>query len=285
MRRIFVLTVIIYLIISIAFVKAQSNSNLYPSLNHQETEAKNKSTVYTLVWSDEFNDSPIDTTVWNFWEGTAYNNELQYYTDRSENIFIEDGKLHITAQKENYEEMNYTSARISTDSTSIGWMHGRFEANIKMPNGKGFWPAFWLMPIRDIGWPRGGEIDIMEFRGNETNTTTGAIHFYRNGCDGSSSECRQYLTDSITLPETDLSENFHLYALEWTKEELIWYLDDIEFQRIKLRDVKAEYNPFSTPFYIILNLAVGGNFLENPDETTPFPQSLIVDYVRVYQKN
>jgi beta-glucanase (GH16 family) len=141
------------------------------------------------------------------------------------------------------------------------------------------------MPIREIGWPRGGEIDIMEFRGNEPNTTTGAIHFYREGCEGSSVECRKYITDSITQADTNLTEEFHVYALEWTEEELVWYLDNTEFMRIKLNDVKAEYNPFSTPFYIILNLAVGGDFLDNPDESTPFPQSLVVDYVRVYQKD
>jgi len=287
MRRIFNLSVIISFIIATASVQAQSDSSLYPSLNQEKTETRteNTSTEYSLVWSDEFTESQIDTSVWNFWEGTAYNNELQYYTDRPENIFIDDGKLHIRAQKEDYGGMNYTSARISTDSTSIGWKYGRFEAKIKMPDGKGYWPAFWLMPIREIGWPRGGEIDIMEFRGNEPNTTTGAIHFYREGCEGSSVECRKYITDSITQADTNLTEEFHVYALEWTEEELVWYLDNTEFMKIKLNDVKAEYNPFSTPFYIILNLAVGGDFLDNPDESTPFPQSLVVDYVRVYQKD
>lgn len=238
---------------------------------------------YKLVWSDEFNGDSLDTDTWKFWEGTAYNNELQYYTPRSKNAHIKDGKLFLEAHRENYMDREFTSARISTDSTHIGWEQGRFEARLKMPEGKGFWPAFWLMPINNLGWPRSGEIDIMEYRGNEPYTTSGAIHFWREGCEGNSVECRKFLVEEFTQ-ENKLSEEFHTYALEWTDEELIWYLDDLEFQRIPFNEVKAEYNPFTGPFYIILNLAVGGDFLPNPDEATKFPQAFIVDYVRVYQK-
>lgn len=238
---------------------------------------------YQLAWSEEFETENIDTTVWKFWEGTAYNNELQYYTGRDKNAFIEDGKLHLQAHKEQYEGRNYTSARISTDSTKIGWEQGRFEARIKMPEGKGFWPAFWLMPIREIGWPRGGEIDIMEYRGNEPYTTTGAVHFWQQNCEGNPVECRKYYTDSLTTTGNKLSEEFNIYALEWTDEKLEWYLNNEKYQTIYFDDIHAEYDPFTGPFYIILNLAVGGDFLPNPDETTPFPQPLIVDYVRVYQ--
>lgn len=239
---------------------------------------------YELVWSDEFNEDSLDTDTWNFWEGTAYNNELQYYTPRSKNAYIKNGKLYLEAHKENYMGREYTSARISTDSTSIGWKQGRFEARLKMPEGKGFWPAFWLMPIRDIGWPKGGEIDIMEYRGNEPYTTSGAIHFWRGGCDGETLECRKFLVDEFTTGTDKLSDEFHTYALEWTEEELVWYFEDKAYQRIRFEDIETEFNPFSTPYYIILNLAVGGDFLPNPDESTEFPQSYIVDYVRVYQK-
>lgn len=238
---------------------------------------------YKLVWSDEFNGDSLDTDTWKFWEGTAYNNELQYYTPRSKNAYIKDGKLFLEAHRENYRGREFTSARISTDSTHIGWEQGRFEARLKMPKGKGFWPAFWLMPINNLGWPRSGEIDIMEYRGNEPYTTSGAIHFWREGCEGNSVECRKFLVEEFTQ-ENKLSESFHTYALEWTDEELIWYLDNLEFQRITFDEVEAEYNPFTGPFYIILNLAVGGDFLPNPDESTEFPQAFVVDYVRVYQK-
>lgn len=239
---------------------------------------------YELVWSDEFNGDSLDTDTWNFWEGPAYNNELQYYTPQSKNAYIEDGKLYLEAHRENYRGMEYTSARISTDSTKIGWKYGRFEARLKMPEGKGFWPAFWLMPIRDIGWPKGGEIDIMEFRGNEPFTTSGAIHFWRSECEGATLECRKFLTDEFTTDGSKLSQEFHTYALEWTQEELIWYFEDEIYQRIRLEDIETEFNPFSTPFYIILNLAVGGDFLPNPDKSTEFPQAFVIDYVRVYQK-
>ena len=239
---------------------------------------------YELVWNDEFSGNSIDTDTWRFWEGPAYNEELQYYTSRSKNAYVENGKLHLVAHREIFNGYEYTSARISTDSTRIGWKYGRFEARIKMPEGNGFWPAFWLMPIRDDGWPRGGEIDIMEYRGNEPYKTTGAIHFWVNGCEGNPVECRTYFTDSVTISDNKLSEEFHVYSLEWDEEGFTWYLDDYEFMNIPYSVIDAQFEPFSTPFYIILNLAVGGNFLPNPDETTPFPQQLIVDYVRVFQR-
>lgn len=242
-----------------------------------------RSQNYELVWSDEFNGDSLDTDTWNFWIGTAYNNELQYYTSRSKNAYIEDGKLHLMAFKENHMGREYTSARISTDSTSIGWKQGRFEARLKMPEGKGFWPAFWLMPIRDINWPKGGEIDIMEYRGNEPYTASGAIHFWRGGCKEDTMECRKFLTEEFTTDGDKLSEKFYTYALEWTDQELIWYFEDKIYQRIYYKDLDTEFNPFSTPFYIILNLAVGGDFLPNPDESTEFPQAFEIDYVRVYQ--
>lgn len=239
---------------------------------------------YKLVWSDEFDGESIDTETWNFWEGTAYNNELQYYTARNKNAYISDGRLYLEAHKENYADSKYTSVRISTDSTSIGWEKGRFEARIKMPEGNGFWPAFWLMPVRQIGWPKGGEIDIMEFRGNEPYTTSGAIHFWMEECEGNSGECRKFFVEEYTTQGKKLSEDFHTYALEWTDQELIWYFEGHEFQRIRFDEIEADFDPFTGSFYIILNLAVGGDFLPNPDESTTFPQAMVVDYVRVYQK-
>lgn len=265
-----------------ACTSSAPSTNAQSQENNEGEETVNQE--YKLVWSDEFDDDEIDSDTWNFWTGPAYNNELQYYTSRPENVFVEDGFLHLTAHNEPMNGHEYTSARISTDSTKIGWKEGRFEARIKMPAGKGFWPAFWLMPIRDIGWPRGGEIDIMEFRGNEPNSASGAIHYWREGCEGNPVECRKYNTESFTFENQNLSEDFHIYALEWTNNQMTWYVDDNEFMQISLKQLNTQYNPFSSFFYIILNLAVGGDFLPNPDETTEFSQSLVVDYVKVYQK-
>lgn len=238
---------------------------------------------YDLVWSDEFEGTDLDFNIWKPWIGPAYNNELQYYTDRKENIFLQDGKLHLQAQRENYNGYRYTSARISTDSTRVGWKKGRFEARMKMPEGVGFWPAFWLMPINEPGWPKGGEIDIMEHRSNEPNTTTGAIHFWRNGCEGTNSQCMDYFVGSHTISDGKLSDGFYIYALEWTDNEFIWYINDIAFRHVFFSEIDASPEAFAEPFYIILNLAVGGTFVDNPNENTEFPQSLVVDYVRVYE--
>lgn len=239
---------------------------------------------WELVWSEHFDSEELDSETWNYWTGPAYNNELQFYTGREENLFLKDGKLHLRAHREAHEGYEFTSARISTDSTSIGWKEGRFEARILMPEGNGFWPAFWLMPIRDIGWPRGGEIDIMEYRGNEPYITTGALHYWVAGCESDPVSCREYQTSYLKTDGPKLSEEFHIYALEWEGEKLRWFLNDEEFMSINLSDLETDYEPFSTPFYIILNLAVGGDFLPNPDETTPFPADLVVDYVKVYQR-
>lgn len=242
---------------------------------------------YKLIWSDEFTEAQLDTNTWVIWEGSAYNNELQCYTGRDQNIFIENEKLHLQAVKEEFQcgenrTLSYTSARISTDSTRVGWEYGRFETKMKMPLGKGFWPAFWMMPMREIGWPKGGEIDILEYRGNQPSTHVAAMHFWRKDCDGDSSQCIDSVVNEYEHSE-DLSEEFHIYALEWTPNELRWYLDDTVVQRVDLNALDAEHNPFTGPFHIILNLAVGGNFLPNPDDSTPFPSALIVDYLRVYE--
>ena len=254
---------------------------IYHSNSSKATES------YTLVWSEEFDSDTLNTDIWIPWEGGAYNNEQQCYTSMEENLFIEDGKLHIRALDEQYECGSsgikpYTSARISTDSTAIGWEHGRFEAKIKMPGGIGFWPAFWMMPMREIGWPKGGEIDIMEYRGDQPTVTHAAAHYWRENCTG---ETRQCLNSEVSTfdAENNLSEEFHIYALERTNDELRWYFNDKRIQTVSINDLPSDYDPFTGPFHIIINLAVGGDFLPNPDQSTPFPATMKVDYVRVYQ--
>ena len=241
---------------------------------------------YELVWSDEFNANELDTETWNIWKGSAFNNELQCYTDQDKNIQLEDGKLMLTAQREQVQCANllrsYSSGRISTDTLNAGWEYGRFEISAKMPAGTGFWPAFWLMPAKLIGWPRGGEIDIMEYRGNLVNETNAAIHYWREGCTGNSATCRVVEGQNLDTG-LDLSADFNVYALEWTPSKLIWYFNEDPYFEIDLTTISAEYNPFTGPFYIILNLAVGGNYLPNPTPSTVFPQSFTIDYVRVFQ--
>jgi beta-glucanase (GH16 family) len=241
---------------------------------------------YEMVWSDEFDGSQLDMDTWNIWRGSAYNNELQCYTDNAKNVFVEDGVLNLVAYREQIQCANlmrsFSSARISTDSTSIGWEYGRFEARIQMPAGTGFWPAFWLMPIRVIGWPRGGEIDIMEFRGNQLTETNGAVHYWQEGCEGNSATCQRFNSQTYDTG-IDLSASFNTYALEWTPDEFKWFFNGELFFSVDINALAADFEPFTGPFYIILNLAVGGNYLPDPTPDTPFPQAFKVDYVRVYQ--
>ncbi|TNE70668.1 glycosyl hydrolase family protein [bacterium] len=231
---------------------------------------------YELVWADEFNGTAVNPSSWNVWEGTAYNNELQFYTSRSKNVRIEDGILLLEAHKEYYGGRNYTSARIFTKDFHF-WKYGRFEARIKQPNGRGFWPAFWLMPQYSVygGWPNSGEIDIMEFRGNRVKEQLSTIHFARGGS--------RQLIGKTTEMYVDLTEDFHVYAVEWTNNGFVFSVDSFPHFTINREQVIADNYPFDEAFYIILNLAVGGDFLDNPDENTPFPTSFQVDWVRVYQ--
>lgn len=241
---------------------------------------------YELVWSDEFESNQLDTETWNIWRGSAFNNELQCYTDQQKNISVSEGSLKLTAHRESIQcgslLRSYSSGRISTDTLNAGWEYGKFEVRAKMPAGTGFWPAFWLMPARRIDWPKGGEIDILEYRGNLVNETNAAIHYWREGCVGNSATCRVFKEETLDTG-LDLSQDFNLYTLEWTPERLVWLFNNEPYFEVDLRTLSAEFNPFTGPFYIILNLAVGGNYLPNPTPSTVFPQSYIIDYVRVYQ--
>ncbi len=231
---------------------------------------------YKLVWNDEFNDNQIDTSKWS-WEVNGNgggNNELQYYTNSPENSYIKDSCLVITALKKDYMNKNYTSARLRTLYKG-DWLYGRFEIRAKLPFGQGMWPAIWLLPSdwEYGGWPTSGEIDIMELLGHQSNKVYGTIH-YANP-DGKHGQTG----GSYTLPTSSFAQNFHVFALEWDSTGFKWYVDDnLYFQTQKTK-------PFDKRFHMILNVAVGGNWPGNPDETTKFPQSMMVDYVRVYQKD
>ncbi len=242
---------------------------------------------WNLVWNEEFNGTQVATTRWNF-EVNGYgggNNELQYYTDRDENAYVKDGLLHIVALEEEYTgpdgTRQYTSARMTTKNKG-DWKYGRYDIRAKMPYGQGLWPAIWMMPTESVygGWAASGEIDIMEYLGHDSRIVYGTFHY------GGSTPNNKQSGTSYTLPNGSFYADYHLFTLEWDTSEFRWYVDGNLYQT--QNDWYTENQlypaPFDQKFFIILNVAVGGNWPGSPDETTVFPQEMIVDYVRVYEK-
>jgi beta-glucanase (GH16 family) len=248
---------------------------------------------WELTWSDEFdgpNGSPPDPSRWTHEQGGSGwgNNERQFYTARPENAQIVDGALRITAIKEQlplaycwYGDCEYTSARLITRGL-FEQQYGRFEARIKIPAGQGLWPAFWLLGanIEEVGWPASGELDILENVGKEPYTIHGTAH--GPGYSG----CCSPLQTAYSLPGGQrFADDFHVYALEWEPAELRWYVDDVLYQTRTPADLPPGTRwVYDHPFFILLNLAVGGVWPGEPDATTVFPQSMLVDYVRVYRR-
>ncbi|MGM1057551.1 MAG: glycoside hydrolase family 16 protein [Bacteroidota bacterium] len=235
-----------------------------------------------LVMQDEFNtDGPPDSSIWGFDLGTGTNgwgnNELQYYTNRTENVTVQNGVLIISAKEEPFQGSNYTSARILTKG-KFEQTYGRFEARIRLPYGQGMWPAFWLLGDESnaASWPDIGEIDIMEYRGQNPTIVLGSVH-------GPGYSGGQAVTKSYTLKNDRFDTGFHVFGIEWGPDYINYYVDDVLYNQITPADVPGEW-VFDHPFYIIINLAVGGNFVGPPDNETIFPQSMLVDYVRVYQE-
>ncbi|MCB0542058.1 MAG: glycoside hydrolase family 16 protein [Lewinellaceae bacterium] len=239
---------------------------------------------WQLVWSDEF-DGPAgaspDPSKWAFDIGTGDNGwgnqELQYYTDRPENAALDGaGFLVITARSETFAGAPFTSARIKTQEL-FSQAYGRFEARIKTPYGPGIWPAFWLLgaDIETTGWPLCGEIDIMELRGQEPNIINGTVH--GPGYSGGAA-----ITQSFGFTDKRFDTDYHLFAVEWTESSIDFFVDDVLYQRITPGDLTGEW-VYDAPFFIILNVAVGGNYVGFPVPQTPFPQTMSVDYVRVYR--
>ena len=243
-----------------------------------------KQTVVTktqLVMSEEFDvDGAPKTALWSYNLGTGSNgwgnNELQYYTDASQNIKVEGGMLKITAIKESYMGSGYTSARILTKG-KFEQKYGRIEARIKMPWGKGLWPAFWMLGANSdtVIWPQCGEIDIMEYLGSKPTSMFGTVH--GPGYSGGNAISKNY-----TLINDRFDNDFHVFGIEWGENYINYYVDDKLYNQITPKDVPGEW-VFNQPFYIILNMAVGGNFPGSPNAETVFPQTMTIDYVRVYQ--
>ena len=239
---------------------------------------------YTLVWQDEFDGAAgqtPDSSKWLFDLGTGDNGwgnkELQYYTERSENASLDgNGNLLITARRESFGGQPFTSARIKTQGL-LEQTYGRFEARIKMPWGPGIWPAFWLLgsDVETVGWPQAGEIDIMEYRGQQPNIIHSTVHGPGYSAGGG-------VTKSFGFQHDRFDVEFHLFAVEWGEDFIRFYVDDNLYHEIEPGDVSGEW-VFNNPFYIILNVAVGGSYVGFPTNETPFPQSMVIDYVRVYK--
>src|SRR5687767_8111457 len=246
---------------------------------------------WTLTWNDEFNGptgSPVDSSKWSFDIGGGGwgNNELQTYTDRSVNARLEDGVLVITAIKENYTgpdniARGYTSARLLTKK-KFTQTYGRFEARIKVPYGQGLWPAFWMLgdDIDSVGWPGCGEIDIMEYIGKRPSIAHGTLH--GPGYSGANG-----ITASYALPSSQkFSDNYHVFAVEWEPNVIRFYVDGRLYKTRTPEDLpQGKTWVFNHPFFLILNVAVGGAWPGNPDATTVFPQRMLVDYVRAYKRS
>jgi len=241
-------------------------------------------TARKLVWADEFDKAGLpDTTKWAYEVGGNGwgNNELQFYTNRrADNARVEGGKLIIEAKKEEYQGRTYTSARLLTRGKAE-WKYGRVEALAKLPAGRGTWPAVWMLGknIPTAGWPRCGEIDIMEHVGFDEGVVHGTVHTeaYNHG---------KKTQKGQQTPVPDAAQAFHLYAIEWTPDKIDFFVDDRKYYTVEksvLGSTVAEW-PFDQPFYLILNVAVGGNWggQKGVDETI-WPRRMEVDYVRVYQ--
>lgn len=239
---------------------------------------------WELVWSDEFNGEAgtlPDSTKWTFDLGTGEggwgNQELQYYTDRPENVSLDgDGNLVITALKESFGGASFSSARVKTQGI-FEQAYGRFEARIITPYGPGLWPAFWLLgsDVTTLGWPQCGEIDIMELRGQEPDVIHGTIH--GPGYSGGNGITREYI-----LEDGRYDAEYHVFAMEWTEDRIDFFVDEYLYHRIEREDVPGTW-VYDYPFFIIMNVAVGGNYVGFPTSQTPFPQQMVVDYVRVYR--
>jgi len=248
-----------------------------------EAEASARPPRWELIWSDEF-DAPegtaIDSTKWvHDTGGHGWGNaQLEFNSDRTSNVSHNgEGQLAITARREPLNGLEYSSGRVKTQGR-FELQYGRVEALIKLPTGQGIWPAFWMLgaDFPSVGWPDCGEIDIMEHRGQLRYESTGAVH-------GPGFSAGEAISGRQSSSEA-LSDDFHLFALEWTSSELRWFVDDQQFMSLSAEQLpKRSAWPFDKPYFLLMNVAVGGHYVGAPNEQTSFPQSMLIDYVRVYR--
>ena len=270
---------------------------------------------WELVWSDEFDGDTLDPSKWDCQIGNGFfdyrthawvpgwgNEELQYYTREPQNLFLRDSVLHIRAVKESLHGCGYTSARIRTRRNDglplFAKRYGKFEFRARVPHGKGLWPALWMLPQDDVygPWAASGEIDVMEIVGERPHEYLGTVHF------GSSFPKRSLVTHVHKFADGGSVADFHVYAVEWEPGEIRWLVDGTVWASQSFwwscsvvrngrgvearspRDLNPWPAPFDQPFYIVMNVAVGGNFPGVPNAATQFPAELAVDYVRVYDR-
>ncbi len=241
---------------------------------------------WKLVWADEFDGTSLDSSKWQIevnGKGGG-NSELQYYTNRPSNIHLSNGRLIISANKEEYKgpdgKRGYTSGRITSKGKG-DWKYGRFEARIKMPSGKGLWPAFWMMPTASVygQWPLSGELDIAEVIGHQPDIVHGTLHY------GQKWPHNVHSGDKFHCPNGDFSTDFHVFSVEWKEGEIRWLVDGTLYQtQITWNTASAPFPaPFNQKFYFIFNVAVGGTWPGPPNAQTVFPQTMEVDWVRAYE--
>jgi len=258
------------------------NANgLYFPVDNAGYTTPNTYAGYTLAWSDEFTGNTINTNNWGFESGNNNgwgNNELENYTNRTQNAFVSQGNLIIEARQEAYGGNNYTSARMITEGKQ-SFKYGRVDIRAKTPAGKGIWPALWLLGdnINSVGWPTCGEIDLMELLGQQPNTVYGTLHW------GASAANALQKGTNYVLGSGSFDQQFHVYSLLWAQDSVKMLIDDHQYFSSTSQDI-AGTDPFNNNFFLIFNIAVGGNWPGAPDGTTTFPQRMVVDYVRVFQK-
>ncbi len=239
---------------------------------------------WELVWSDDFDGvagTAPDASKWTFDIGNGTdgwgNQELQYYTNRSENVKLDgNGNLVITARKENYSGSAYTSARVKTQGL-FAHAYGKIEARIKTPYGAGIWPAFWMLGDNNntVPWPACGEIDIMELKGHIPNVVYGTLH-------GPGYSAGNAITKPYGLQNARFDQDYHVFGIEWKENQIDFFVDGYLYQRINSSDASGDW-AFNHSFFLIMNIAVGGNFVGYPTDSTSFPQNMYIDYVRVYK--
>lgn len=239
----------------------------------------------SLAWADEFNGTSVNQNDWNFEIGNGCpnvcgwgNNELEYYTDREDNVYISGGNLVIEAREESYNGYDYTSTRMTTEGKQEH-QYGRIDIRAILPEGQGIWPALWMLgdDFRTTGWAACGEIDIMELVGHEPEEVHGTVHWdlWPNN---------QYKGTGYRLPtNAKFSEEYHVFTLLWEENKIEWLVDDVKYFEVTDATVGSSNYPYNHPFFFLFNIAVGGDWPGNPDATAVFPQRMIVDYIRVFQ--
>jgi beta-glucanase (GH16 family) len=248
-----------------------------------ETSPANK---LKLVWSDEFDGDSLNYSRWGVQENAfgGGNAELQIFTDRAKNVRVENGHLVLEAHRDNAgvsgTVREYSSGRLRTKHRG-DWKYGRIEVRAKMPIGQGIWPAIWMLPTDDKygGWALSGEIDIMEYRGQNPKQVLGTLHY------GGGWPNNKYSGAEFDLQSGAFNEDFHTFAIDWQEGKIVWSIDGKPWQtQTKWHSDNGKFPaPFDQRFHLLLNLSVGGHFVGAPNNTTTFPQKFLIDYVRVYQ--